>query len=76
MPPTRTPEQIRGELDAERQQLAGAVEQLRGELGQAANISGKLKSKLPFVAAGAANRVHRSRARHYRRCRQSPGCQV
>ena len=56
MPPTRTPEQIRGELDAERQQLAGAVEQLRGELGQAANISGKLKSKLPFVAAGAASR--------------------
>jgi hypothetical protein len=55
MPPTRTPEQIRSELGAEREQLAGAVEQLRGELGEAANISGKLKSKLPLVAAGAAS---------------------
>jgi hypothetical protein len=55
MAATRTPEQIRSELDAEREQLAGAVEQLRGELGEAANITGKLKSKLPLVAAGAAS---------------------
>ncbi len=56
MAATRTPEQIRDELAAERAQLAGAVEHLRGELGSAANISGKLKSKLPVVA-GAATAV-------------------
>jgi shikimate kinase len=53
MATVRTPEQIRSELDAERAELAEAVEQLRGELGEAANITGKLQSKLP-VAAGAA----------------------
>ena len=55
MPPARTPEQIRSELNTEREQLAGAVEQLRGELGEATNISAKLQSKLPLVAAGAAS---------------------
>ena len=55
MPPIRTPEQIRAELDAEREGLAGAVEHLRGELGEATDIGGKLKSKLPVVAAGAAS---------------------
>jgi shikimate kinase len=56
MPAARTPEQIRSELDAERAELAEAVEHLRGELGQAADITGRLKSKLP-VAAGAAASV-------------------
>jgi uncharacterized protein involved in propanediol utilization len=51
----RTPAQIRTELSAEREQLAGAVEQLRDELGEATNITGKLQSKLPVVAAGAAS---------------------
>jgi hypothetical protein len=55
MPETRTPEQIRSDLDTEREQLAGAVEQLRDELGEATNITGKLKAKLPIVAAGAAS---------------------
>ena len=55
MAASRTPEQIRSELSTEREQLAGAVEHLRGELGAAANISGKLKSKLPAAAAGAAS---------------------
>jgi hypothetical protein len=55
MAATRTPEQIRSELDAQRNELAGAVEQLRGELGEAANITGKLKSKLPIVAGAAAS---------------------
>jgi hypothetical protein len=55
MPPIRTPEQIRKELDAEREELAGAVEHLREELGEVADIGGKLKSKLPVVAAGAAS---------------------
>lgn len=55
MPATRTPEQIRAEIDAEREQLATSVEHLREELGEATDIGGKLKSKLPIVAAGAAS---------------------
>jgi hypothetical protein len=55
MAAARTPEQIRSELDAERAELAEAVDQLRGELGEAANITGKLKSKLPVVAGAAAS---------------------
>ncbi len=51
----RTVEQIRDEIAAERDQLAGAVDRLRGELGGAMDISGKLNSKLPAVAAGAAS---------------------
>jgi shikimate kinase len=51
----RTPEQVRREIEAEREQLAGAVEHLREELGEAANISGKLQSKLPLVAGAAAS---------------------
>jgi hypothetical protein len=47
----RTPEQIRSDLESEREQLAEAVEHLRGELGQATNIGGKL----PVLAAGAAS---------------------
>lgn len=56
MPAARTPEQIRSDLEAERAGLSEAVDHLRGELGQAANITGKLKAKLP-VAAGAAASV-------------------
>ena len=55
MPPTRTPEQVRADIEAERRQLAGAVEHLRDSLGDATNISGKLKSKLPIVAGAAAS---------------------
>jgi len=53
--PARTQAEIRQHIEAEREQLAGAVEQLRGELGQAANLTGKLKAKLPLVAGGAAS---------------------
>jgi hypothetical protein len=52
---TRTEEQVRSDIERERDQLAGAVEHLRGSLGDATDISGKLKSKLPVVAAGAAS---------------------
>jgi hypothetical protein len=55
MPAARTPEQVRSELEAERSELAEAVDHLRGELGSAADISGKLKSKLPIVAGAAAS---------------------
>jgi hypothetical protein len=51
----RTPERVRTELAQEREQLAGAVERLRTELGEATDITGKLRAKLPVVVAGAAS---------------------
>jgi Protein of unknown function (DUF3618) len=50
---TRTPEEIRRQIESERQELATAVDTLRAEIGEATNISVKLKAKLPAVAAGA-----------------------
>jgi hypothetical protein len=50
---TRTPEQIRREIEAERDELATAVDILRAEVGDATNVSAKLKARLPAVAAGA-----------------------
>jgi hypothetical protein len=49
----RTPETVRREIEAERRELAAAVEQLRDGLGEAADVSAKLRSRLPVVAAGA-----------------------
>lgn len=46
----RTPEEVRREIESERQQLAHAVDDLRG----AADLSSMLRSKLPVLAAGAA----------------------
>jgi hypothetical protein len=45
----RTPEEVRRAIETEREQLAAAVEDLRGELG----IAAKLRAKLPAVAMGA-----------------------
>jgi hypothetical protein len=50
----RSPEQIRQEIDAERERLATSVESLREELGEATNVGAKLRANLPVVAAGAA----------------------
>jgi len=52
-PNGRTPEEVRGDIEAEREQLAGAVENLRGGLAQATDVVGRLRSNLPLVAAGA-----------------------
>jgi uncharacterized protein DUF3618 len=52
-PDSRTPEQIRSEIETEREQLADAVESLRAGLGEAADVGGKLRAHLPVVAAGA-----------------------
>ncbi len=52
---TRTEAQVRSDIGREREELAGAVEHLRGSLGEATDIAGKLQSKLPVVAAGAAS---------------------
>jgi hypothetical protein len=48
-----TEQEIRREIEEEREKLAEAVETLRGELGEATDISGKLRAKLPLAAAGA-----------------------
>lgn len=50
---SRTIEQIRREIESEREQLAGAAEGLRESFGEATNIGGKLRSNLPAAAAGA-----------------------
>jgi hypothetical protein len=48
-----TEQELRRELHDEREQLAQAVETLREKLGEATNISARLRSKLPLVTAGA-----------------------
>ena len=50
---TRSAEEVRREIAAEREQLADAVEDLRAGIGDAANIGGRLRERLPVVAAGA-----------------------
>ena len=49
----RTAAQVRQDIEAERDQLAEAVEDLRGGLAEATDIKGKMSSNLPAVAAGA-----------------------
>ena len=49
----RTPDAVRREIESEREQLARAVEELREGLGEATDVAGKLRAKLPAVAAGA-----------------------
>jgi hypothetical protein len=51
----RAEEQLRKDIDAERERLASAVEELRGSVAEAADIGGKLKSKLPLAAGAAAS---------------------
>jgi hypothetical protein len=46
----RTPDQVRADIQAEREQLAQAVEHLRGSLA----VTAKLKRKLPLVTAAAS----------------------
>lgn len=53
MPEGRTPDQIRREIETEREALAEAVKSLRKGIGEATDIAGKLRAKLPVVAAGA-----------------------
>jgi hypothetical protein len=49
----RTPEELRQQIESEREQLATAVDTLRAEIGEATNVGAKLKARLPAVAAGA-----------------------
>jgi hypothetical protein len=48
-------EQLRKDIDAEREHLASALDDLRGSIAGAADIGGRLKSKLPLVAGAAAS---------------------
>lgn len=45
----RTPEQVRRDIEAERERLAGAVDDLRAGM----DINAKLKGKVPVAAAAA-----------------------
>ena len=49
----QTPEELRRQIETEREELATAVDTLRAEIGEATNVSAKLKAKLPAVAVGA-----------------------
>ncbi len=50
---SRTTEQVRAEIEKERERLAEAVDQLRGGMGAATDIATKLRSNLPLVGAAA-----------------------
>jgi len=45
----RTPEQVRRDIEAERERLADAVDDLRSEM----DVNAKLRPKLPLAAAAA-----------------------
>ncbi len=49
----RTPDEVRRELAAEREELAGAVEDLRREIDEVTDVADKLRANLPVVTAGA-----------------------
>jgi hypothetical protein len=50
----RSTQQVRRDIETERDRLATAVDGLRAEIGEATNINAKLKGKLPIAAAAAA----------------------
>jgi hypothetical protein len=57
-PAERTPEQVRQEIEAEREQLVGALADLRSDVDRAAN---KVKSRLPaavVVGVGIGATMH------------------
>jgi hypothetical protein len=49
----RSVDDVRRDLEVEREQLATAAESLRESVGEATNVGAKLKANLPLVAAGA-----------------------
>ena len=54
MPETRTPEEIRQSIEANRAQLGNAVERLRGEVTKATDWRGHLERHRKEVLIGAA----------------------
>jgi len=49
----RTPDAVRREIEAERERLAEALGELRAELGNATDVAGRLRQRLPLAAAAA-----------------------
>jgi hypothetical protein len=49
----RTAVEVRRDIAAERDRLADAVDDLRVGLGEATDVTGKLRARLPVAAAGA-----------------------
>jgi hypothetical protein len=49
----RTAEDVRQDIQNERDRLATAVDELREGIGQATDVGGKLRSNLPVAAVGA-----------------------
>jgi hypothetical protein len=49
----RSAAEVRRDIEAERERLAVAVDDLRAGLGEATDISAKLKGKLPVATAAA-----------------------
>ena len=50
---SRTIEDVRRDLEVERDQLATAAESLRESVGEATNVGARLRSNFPVAAAGA-----------------------
>jgi hypothetical protein len=50
---SRTLEQVRLEIEAEREQLADAVDHLRSEIEEVTDVRAKLRAHLPVVGAVA-----------------------
>jgi hypothetical protein len=50
---SRTVADVRREIETEREQLAGAADNLRESIGEATNVGARLRANLPAVAAGA-----------------------
>ena len=46
-------DEVRRRIHDERRELASAVEALREDLGEAANVGAKLRPKVPLLAGGA-----------------------
>jgi hypothetical protein len=49
----RSLEEVRRDIESEREHLAGAAETLREEIGEATNVGAKLRANLPAVTVGA-----------------------
>jgi hypothetical protein len=49
----RTPEQVREDIENERERLAGAVDQLRAGIDEVTDIRAKLEGRLPVATAAA-----------------------
>jgi hypothetical protein len=50
---SRTTQEVRRELESERERLAQAVDSLRAEVKEATDVRTKLRGNLPVVAAAA-----------------------